>query len=35
MAKIDNLNLLKYVGHMAKAGTGPMNVDQQKTYKTT
>ena len=35
MAKIDCLNLLYYVGDVAKGDIGPINVDQQKTGKAT
>ena len=34
-AKIEGLNLLDYVEDVAKANTGPMNADQQKTDKAT
>ena len=35
MARIGGLNLLKFIGGVAKANIGPMNVDQQKTDKAT
>ena len=35
MAKIECLNLMNYVGDVAKGDIGPTNVDQQKTVKAT
>ena len=33
MAKIEGLKFLNYVGDVAKADIGPMNIDEQKTDK--
>ena len=35
MAKIKGINLLDYVEGEAKANTGPMDADQQKTNMAT